>query len=154
MEPLIEEIWTWESVQHGDACLINAESLSGICEQELPRTLGQVLRLITCAVDWSDNTRDILNFLLHFLPSSAAIPSLPTHLQRVPISDSEDRKVHGFRDRTFVVIGHSYGGCTSYCFLLRARFIYSLFPSQDSGCINPSSTLLIFGVDRPCNCQT
>jgi hypothetical protein len=29
---LIDEVWVWESVQHGDAALINRESLSRWCE--------------------------------------------------------------------------------------------------------------------------
>ena len=27
----IEEIWCWESVNHGDACLVNRDNLGGIC---------------------------------------------------------------------------------------------------------------------------
>lgn len=28
----IDEVWSWESVQHGDAAILNAKSLAGICE--------------------------------------------------------------------------------------------------------------------------
>ncbi len=28
----IAEIWSWEAVNHGDAALVNAEKLGGICE--------------------------------------------------------------------------------------------------------------------------
>ncbi|KAM6489820.1 hypothetical protein JOM56_014843 [Amanita muscaria] len=42
---LIDEIWTWEAIQHGDSALVNEKQLS-------------------CLYDWIDNGRDILNFLL------------------------------------------------------------------------------------------
>ena len=29
---MISEVWTWESVQHGDAGLINAKALTGFCK--------------------------------------------------------------------------------------------------------------------------
>jgi hypothetical protein len=29
---LVDEVWVWEAVQHGDAALVNAPSASGICE--------------------------------------------------------------------------------------------------------------------------
>ena len=29
---VIDEIWAWESVQHGDACMINHDALSGLGE--------------------------------------------------------------------------------------------------------------------------
>ena len=28
---IIDEVWAWESVQHGDAALINAGNLSAVC---------------------------------------------------------------------------------------------------------------------------
>lgn len=70
--------------------------------------------LITCgAVDWMDAGRDILNFLVNYLPATTTPSSLPTHLPRVSITESEARKVNGYTDRTLVVVGHSYGGCAS-----------------------------------------
>jgi hypothetical protein len=29
---LVDEVWTWEAVQHGDACMINHDALSGLGE--------------------------------------------------------------------------------------------------------------------------
>jgi len=29
---LIDEVWSWEAVQHGDAALVNETNLSGICK--------------------------------------------------------------------------------------------------------------------------
>ena len=63
-------------------------------------------------VNWSDNTRDIINFLVYYLPATLTPSVLPTHLPAVSPSESQRRKVHGFADRTLVAIGHSYGGCT------------------------------------------
>ena len=28
--PLVDEVWSWEAVHHGDAALVNAGNLSGI----------------------------------------------------------------------------------------------------------------------------
>ncbi|KAI0928000.1 hypothetical protein AcW1_005386 [Taiwanofungus camphoratus] len=90
----IDEIWVWEAVNHGDACLVNADNLSGI-------------------YDWQDNSRDILHFLLYYLPPSASPAALPVNLPRLPDSASESRESQGFEARTLVAIGHSLGGCTS-----------------------------------------
>ncbi|TFK53115.1 hypothetical protein OE88DRAFT_1734063 [Heliocybe sulcata] len=103
----IDEIWTWESVQHGDAALLNERIINhnSLC-------------------DWRDNARDILNFLSHYLPppshSQQNYPPRPyspvsVHLQHVPASLTRQRLERGFEaeGRTLVVAGHSYGGCTS-----------------------------------------
>lgn len=91
----IAEIWLWEAVNHGDSALLNAGKLGGI-------------------YDWGDNSRDILNFLLNYIPTSPHERALPTHLQRLPTSLAESRKAFGFQSRTFVAVGHSFGGGTSY----------------------------------------
>lgn len=33
---LVDEVWVWEAVQHGDAALVNAPFASGICESSNP----------------------------------------------------------------------------------------------------------------------
>ncbi|KAF8958109.1 Alpha/beta hydrolase family-domain-containing protein [Flammula alnicola] len=104
---IIDEVWAWESIQHGDACLVNAASASGI-------------------FDWYDNGRDIANFLLHFLPKVATNAPLPTHLVRVSPEETALRVKSGFSHRTFVAVGHSYGGCTS---TLAASLYPNLFSS-------------------------
>ncbi|KAK2464528.1 hypothetical protein APHAL10511_003507 [Amanita phalloides] len=105
---LVDEIWAWEAVQHGDAALVNREALSSV-------------------YDWVDNSRDILNFFTFFIPSSSASSSpLPTHLPRVPTTESDQRAIYGLPSRTIVGIGHSFGGCTT---ALAALFHPNLFSS-------------------------
>ncbi|PPQ75295.1 hypothetical protein CVT24_007518 [Panaeolus cyanescens] len=89
----IDEVWAWESVQHGDAALINSASLSAI-------------------FDWHDNARDIINFFTHYLPTRPTT-TLPVHLPRLPQEETNQRLVRGFSERQLIAIGHSYGGCTS-----------------------------------------
>jgi hypothetical protein len=109
----IDEIWTWEATQHGDSALINKDNLTGICEL-VCGLLGYMLTVIMIIIDdWMDNSRDILNFLLNYLPSAAAPFALPTHLPRVSWVESESRKVNGYKDRTLAAVGHSFGGCTT-----------------------------------------
>jgi pimeloyl-ACP methyl ester carboxylesterase len=66
--------------------------------------------------DWRDNARDIAHFLLHYLPEDASSKTLPTHLHLLAETISEYRKAKGFRSRTLVTVGHSFGGC-SLCVL-------------------------------------
>lgn len=32
---MIDEVWAWDAVQHGDAAVVNAENLNGICTSSL-----------------------------------------------------------------------------------------------------------------------
>lgn len=66
------------------------------------------------AVDWMDNSRDMLNFFINYLPSTPTLSELPTHLSRLPAGEAEARKKIGYRNRTIAVVGHSFGGGTSY----------------------------------------
>ncbi|KAG6335177.1 hypothetical protein ID866_3921 [Astraeus odoratus] len=92
---LVDEVWSWEAVQHGDSALLNAQNLSGIFE-------------------WQDNTRDIANFLLNYLPDEVSAAPLPTQLARIPQATSDARRKDGYRKRKLVVVGHSFGGATSF----------------------------------------
>lgn len=65
-------------------------------------------------VDWTDNSRDILNFLVNYLPLAPTNSALPTHLPRTNSEEAESRKLTGYKERTLVVVGHSFGGTTSY----------------------------------------
>ncbi|KAG1789207.1 Alpha/Beta hydrolase protein [Suillus plorans] len=89
---VIDEIWSWESVQHGDSALLNRQNLSG-------------------SFDWTDNARDIANFLVNYMPEEVET-SLPIQLHRLPASIGESRQKSGFSSRTLVVVGHSFGGCS------------------------------------------
>ncbi|KAJ7617279.1 hypothetical protein FB45DRAFT_1063775, partial [Roridomyces roridus] len=56
------------------------------------------------ASDWSDNARDVLNLLLHFLPSGITPPgALRAVLSPVVPEETAMRKVRGYRER--------HGGC-------------------------------------------
>jgi hypothetical protein len=69
---------------------------------------GQCLLVV-----WSDHARDILNFILHFLPEAVSPSALPTYLPRVPLEVSSAREKRGFTNRKLVVVGHSFGGCAA-----------------------------------------
>ncbi|KAI6014969.1 hypothetical protein F5J12DRAFT_969296 [Pisolithus orientalis] len=62
---LVDEVWSWEAINQGDLALVNAESLNEI-------------------FDWHDDARDIVNFLLNYLPEETTPASLPTCLAHVP----------------------------------------------------------------------
>ncbi|KAF9230423.1 Alpha/Beta hydrolase protein [Melanogaster broomeanus] len=90
---MVDEVWAWEAVQHGDSALINAHNLSGIS-------------------DWTDDVRDIGPFLVELLTRGSRSEALPARLERLPESTSQARKEHGYRTRKMVAAGHSLGGCT------------------------------------------
>ncbi|KAI8989137.1 Alpha/Beta hydrolase protein [Trametes punicea] len=99
----ISEVWLWEARNHGDAAILNKNELDGI-------------------YDWRDNTRDMLHFLLHYLPTSASADPLPTHLSRLPDSEADARLLHGLQARDVVFIGHSFGACS----LVRAAIAHAI----------------------------
>lgn len=71
--------------------------------------------------DWIDHTRDILNFLVYYLPESSGVEKQqipPIHLPRLPDEIFQSRLSSGFAVREIVAIGHSFGGCAVYIFLL------------------------------------
>ncbi|KII91721.1 hypothetical protein PLICRDRAFT_51853 [Plicaturopsis crispa FD-325 SS-3] len=103
----IDEIWSWEGVQHGNAGLINEGALTEM-------------------FDWSDNSRDILNFLLNFLPTCPDSRPLPIHLSPIANAESRSPMGGGWSKRTFVTVGHSFGGCSV---ALAASTLPTLFPS-------------------------
>ncbi|KAL1667791.1 hypothetical protein GGF50DRAFT_124587 [Schizophyllum commune] len=90
----VAEIWVWEAVHHGEAAVINRPGLQGF-------------------YTWRDNTRDILNFLLHFIPAEPTPDALPTHLPRVPATETAARRSVGLQRRHVVAVGHSFSGCAS-----------------------------------------
>ncbi|KAI0052389.1 hypothetical protein FA95DRAFT_1602038 [Auriscalpium vulgare] len=118
----IDEVWTFDAVQHGDSALLNAAHLGGL-------------------FDWADNSRDILNFFLHYLPEAPSSEPMPLHLPRVPSVISDARRVHGLRQRTLVTVGHSFGGTS---LALAAHY----FPSLFSGLVLVDPVIMPFELDR------
>jgi hypothetical protein len=94
------------------------------------------------ADDWRDNARDIAHFLLHYLPEDALSKTLPTHLPLLPGTISEHRKTKGFLSRSLVVVGHSFGGCSS-CVVIASLNIFSSF-NFSAGYLQPSVFLHCF----------
>ncbi|KAF7762184.1 hypothetical protein Agabi119p4_8777 [Agaricus bisporus var. burnettii] len=118
---LVDEIWACDAVQHGDSALLNQESLG-------------------LTFDWADNGRDILNFLHYFIPSSANDSPLPTHLPRVSPQEIQHRKTHGLKHRTFMGIGHSYGGCSAAVAALEHPELFSSLMLIDPVILEPYAT--------------
>lgn len=118
--PQVAEVWTWEAINHGDSAIINAGNLSGV-------------------FDWSDDTRDILNFLVQYLPSEAHPDELPTHLPRVSEHESESRRTGGYYSRTLVGVGQSFGGATISLAALQYPRLFSSLILIDPGIIQPFS---------------
>jgi len=103
----VDEAWAIEAVQHGDSGLINYDKLGVL-------------------FDWSEHARDLLNFLLNYMPDrSSSASSLPVHLPRIPEGTSHKRSDSGFSDRTLIAIGHSFGGCTSTLAAVSAPRLFS-----------------------------
>ncbi|KAG6812160.1 hypothetical protein H0H92_004091 [Tricholoma furcatifolium] len=127
--PFIDEVWAWESVQHGDACLLNGDKNGGV-------------------FDWTDNARDILNFLTFYLPSKVSASPLPTHLARLPTDESDYRRNNPFRHRTLVAIGHSYGGCTSTLAALTQPKLFSSVMLIDPVIVKPPGALIHVNTER------
>ncbi|KAF8149459.1 Alpha/beta hydrolase family-domain-containing protein [Crassisporium funariophilum] len=96
----IEELWSLEAINHGDAALLNGSHVP-----KLP--------------DRSDYGRDLANFLIYHLPNGVQTygEDIPMELPRLPPSIAQARIKHGFSpDRTVVAVGHSLGGdATALC---------------------------------------
>ncbi|KAJ8521478.1 hypothetical protein ONZ45_g1827 [Pleurotus djamor] len=114
----IDEIWSFEAVQTGDAALINNGKLGAI-------------------YDWTDNGRDIANFLLHFMPPAGSSSNLPTYLPRVSTAETLQRQKNGFSQRKIVAVGHSFGGCTSTLAALTYPSLFSSLILVDPVIIKP-----------------
>jgi hypothetical protein len=70
------------------------------------------LRLTKLLASWVDNARDMLSFLVNYLPDVAAAPDLPVHLSRLPPATASARQTSGIPGRTLVGLGHSFGACS------------------------------------------
>lgn len=109
---VIRDIWALESVQHGDSGLINESVLGDTCMSYSIRFTGDVANRDPLTVDCTDYSRDILNFLLWYMPddnfNGAQISS---SLPRLSSSEADQRARFGFRNQKVVGVGHSIGAC-------------------------------------------
>lgn len=93
--------------------------------------------------------------MINFLPAVPSTTPLPTHLARLPNAEAERRKVNGFTHRTFIAVGHSYGGCTSYALPPVFQIKYSPnLHTQNPRSTNVSQPLLLPRPHRPRHRQT
>ena len=53
---MVDEVWAWDAVQHGDAAVVNEENLNGICASSLPSTAAPWVMTVRL-VDWLDGAR-------------------------------------------------------------------------------------------------
>jgi hypothetical protein len=97
-------------------CLIQKTWLAFVPISSYLLLFVELMTISVFADDLSDNARDIINFLLHFLPLDAENKYLPIHLPRVPRRETERRICSGFEYRNLVTIGHSIGGTAMYGF--------------------------------------
>ncbi|KAF9069692.1 Alpha/Beta hydrolase protein [Rhodocollybia butyracea] len=98
-QSLVQELWVWDVVSHGDSALLNKGKLTTMM---YTRTVA----------------RDLLTFLTHFLPTSFSSAPLPVHLDRVPQPEVERRLRSGFLGSDsprlpICAFGHSFGGAVS-----------------------------------------
>ncbi|KAG0704938.1 hypothetical protein DFH29DRAFT_801063 [Suillus ampliporus] len=68
---VVDEIWSWESVQYGGSAIPNRQNLSGI--------------------DWTDNAREIADFLINYMPEEVEISALSIQLHRLHASIGKSR---------------------------------------------------------------
>ncbi|KAF9518485.1 hypothetical protein BS47DRAFT_1338154, partial [Hydnum rufescens UP504] len=96
---------------------------------------------------WEDKSRDVLHFLLHYLPvDPVSSADLPLHLPRLPDAVAEARRQRGFvGERTLVGLAHSAGASA----LIRAaiwepKLFHSLIALEPIVVMNGKSTLPVY----------
>ncbi|KAJ7286073.1 hypothetical protein C8J57DRAFT_1496750 [Mycena rebaudengoi] len=108
---LIDEVWAWEATHHGASFIINAAAGTPACE-----LCGPFLDLLLCAElsigDWGDDTRDVLNFLMHFLPSEIGTRAAPASRAHTPGGARPPTSALGSRKRT--LLAHAAPGPPSH----------------------------------------
>ncbi|KAH8827504.1 Alpha/beta hydrolase family-domain-containing protein [Flagelloscypha sp. PMI_526] len=117
----VGEIWSFEAVHHGNSAIINKNALA---------SAG-----FSC---WEDQSRDIVQFLTHFLPSQSSSLQLPTILSPVSLSVRRDRLTNGLsKNRRVVTLGHSWGGTTAAFAALHFPALFSSLILTDPGIQRP-----------------
>ncbi|KAF9513559.1 hypothetical protein BS47DRAFT_1344191, partial [Hydnum rufescens UP504] len=124
----VNEIWAYENPNHGDSAIINAGKFGVLSA-------------------WEDKSRDVLHFLLHYLPvDPVSSADLPLHLPRLPDAVAEARRQRGFvGERTLVGLAHSAGASA----LIRAaiwepKLFHSLIALEPIVVMNGKSTLPVY----------
>ncbi|KIK55519.1 hypothetical protein GYMLUDRAFT_248567 [Collybiopsis luxurians FD-317 M1] len=97
-QSLVEEIWVWDMYNQGDSALLNKGNMNTFMH--------------------TSPTRDLLTFLLYFLPLSPTLRSLPTHLPQIEHSEVQRRLKTGFLGadsprQPMCGVGHSFGSVFS-----------------------------------------
>ncbi|KAI0915337.1 hypothetical protein AcW1_003889 [Taiwanofungus camphoratus] len=90
----IQEIWTLDCVQH--------------------QTVGSSIKVYQETSEFNDYSRDILNFLISFLPEEAKKGTVSINPPRFPPSVTDRRKAVGFSERSVIGIGRSGGAVVLY----------------------------------------
>lgn len=62
-------------------------------------------------VDCAEYSRDLLNFVLAYLPDARDDQRCPTNIPRLPDEEVRRRRARGFHHRTVIGVGHSVGAC-------------------------------------------
>ncbi|KAJ7709667.1 hypothetical protein B0H17DRAFT_1028636 [Mycena rosella] len=124
---VVDEVWAWEATHQGAAYVLNA---------------GTPLS----ASDWSDDARDVLNFLLHFLPSDIVPDApLPAHLTRVASEESARRTVRGFSKRALFAAGHSFAAAYCIWAALAHPRLFAALTLVDPGILRFGTPISSFG---------
>jgi hypothetical protein len=106
---MVDEMWCLDFANHGDSAVLNERKLGGLCTSHCLLHFTTWLTLLR-GVDWLDNTRDILNFLLHYVPLRPTCERLSVHLPPVSTEEVAHRELLGYKDRTLIGVGQSFGG--------------------------------------------
>ena len=108
----IDEIWSIEAVNHGDAALLNGVHIPKLRQSYFFFFFSWISSLMSCVADRSDYGRDIANFVIYHLPEArdALGKDLPFHLPRLSDTTTTLRVKNGFSDRHVIAMGHSLGG--------------------------------------------
>src|SRR5260370_36875516 len=91
----IDEIWSFEAVNHGDSAL--SMKASWLCESCVYARVCDPL-MDRCIVDWMDNSLDILSFIENYIPDGPYIiktTPLPMLLQCLSPSVAAEQGTHG-----------------------------------------------------------
>ncbi|KZV95765.1 alpha/beta-hydrolase [Exidia glandulosa HHB12029] len=116
----IVEIWTMDAATQGDGGRVNAGKLPDI-------------------FDWTEYARDVLNFLLAYMPSSTSVKSHPSVLPRQSDAEISRRRVYGFEHRRIVALGHSMGSAAIVLACSDVPTLFSALALCDPVIVSPAA---------------